>query len=228
MDSMNGNKLWRHGVRLVILLSVFCSVSNTQAEPQSFNKRFNKGDALRLTIWQPWEVGASGKNQSFDVNGDYLIDNRGFAFFPLIGDVNVLSHNARTLSAELQEKFGAYMQDPIVVVEPLIRIALLGAFRKPGTYLTPPDESFWSLVDLAGGPADNSDLRKMYIERGGQVTKRDLLSGFEKAYTLRELGVQTGDQIFLPERKRFRFRDAFDIVRFTFSLINLYFLITKF
>jgi len=195
---------------------------------QSFNKRFTRGDAIRLTIWQPWQIGDTGKNQTIDINGDYLIDNNGYVFFPLIGDVNVLSHNARTLANDLKEKFGAYMQDPIVVVEPLIRVALLGAFRRPGTYLVQPDASFWSLVDIAGGPDDNSDLRRMFVERNGRVAKKDLLSGFENAHTLTELGIITGDQIFLPVRKRFRFRDAFDLLKFSVSLINLYFLISRF
>ena len=208
-------------IALILIMSANVSFA------QNFNKRFSRGDAIRLTIWQPWQVGDTGKSQSIDINGDYLIDNRGYAFFPLIGDVNVLSHNARTLANDLKEKFGAYMQDPLVVVEPLIRVALLGAFRRPGTYLIPPDASFWSLVDIAGGPDDNSDLRRMFIERGGHVEKKNLLSGFENAHTLSELGIITGDQIFLPERKRFRFRDAFDILKFSVSLINLYILVTR-
>ncbi len=217
---------WLKRYYLVGLVLVSVLVCNT-GFAQSFNKRFARGDALRLTIWQPWQVGAAGKNQTLDINGDYLIDSRGYVFFPLIGDVNVLSHNVRTLATDLKEKFSAYMQDPVVVVEPLIRVTLLGAFRRPGTYLVEPDGSFWHLVDIAGGPGDNSDLGRMFIERAGQVIKKNLLSGFENAHTLEELGILTGDQIFLPERKRFRFRDAFDLLRFSVSLINLYFLITR-
>ncbi|MFQ5648761.1 MAG: polysaccharide biosynthesis/export family protein [bacterium] len=207
-----------------ILLLLFAA--EVAAGPQTMNKRFNRGDALRLVIWQPWQIG-NGKGQNIDLNGDYLIDNRGYVFFPLIGDVKVIGHNPRTVAEELKEKFSAYMQEPIIIVEPLIRVTLLGAFRRPGTYLVQPDASLWALVDLAEGPDDNSDLRKMYIERSGRLIKKSLLSGFERAYTLQELDIRSGDQILLPERKRFRVRDAFEILRFGVTLLNVYFLISR-
>ncbi len=218
-----------HG-RLIVFVAIQCCAMLTGGSgvfaQQIIVKRFSKGDALRLTIWQPWQT-TTGKGQSIDFNGDYLIDQRGVAFFPLIGDVKVVSHNTRTLAEELREKFGAYVQDPIVIVEPLIRVTLLGAFRRPGTFLIQPDASLWTLVDLAEGPSDDSDLKKMFIERSGRLIKKSLLSGFERAYTLQELGVRSGDQILLPERKRFKMKDAFEILRFGVTLLNVYFLITK-
>ena len=45
--------------------------------------------------------------------------------------------------------------------------------------------------------------------------------------TLQELGVRTGDQILLPVKKRFKLSDAFEILRFALSLVNLYFLIDR-
>ena len=223
------NQGWLIGVAAQMLLcGFFLALTSAMAHgsPQSFGKRFMQGDALRLTIWQPWQVG-DRKNQAFDFNGDYLIDNRGYVFFPLIGDVKVVTHNPKTLAAELTEKFSSYIQDPIIIVEPLIRVTLLGAFRRPGTYLIAPDASLWALVDRAGGPADDSNLSKMFIQRAGRTIKKNLLSGFERAYTLQELGIRTGDQIMLPVKKRFKLKDAFEILRFAVSLLNLYIVIVR-
>ncbi len=227
-STLNQGRLIRTVVSVLTLLCLLLlpSSRHLMSSPQSFSKRFNRGDAIRLTIWQPWQVGDK-KDSGLDIDGDYLIDSGGFVFLPLIGEIKVVSHNTKTLAAELTEKFNAYIQDPIIIVEPLIRVALLGAFRRPGTYLIPPDASLWALVDKAGGPDDDSNLRKMFIERSGRTIRKDLLGGFEKAFTLQELGIRTGDQLILPVRKQFRMKDAFEILRFGLSLLNLYLVITK-
>lgn len=225
-----GSNIGRSGRRvkgLVFLqILIFLMLGNSVLEAQWSSQNFRKGDALRLTVWQPWRVG-DNKNQSIDISGDYIIDSRGDVFFPLIGDISVVSHNSTSLGEVLTEKYSEYIQDPIIVVEPLIRVTLLGAFRRPGTYLIAPDASLWELVDLAGGPEDNSDLKKMYVERGGRIVKKNILGAFERAYTLTELGIRSGDQVLVPAKNPFRLRDAFEILRFGISLINLYLLVDR-
>ncbi|MFQ5822463.1 MAG: polysaccharide biosynthesis/export family protein [bacterium] len=197
-----------------------------KAELQRSSLTFRKGDAIRLTIWLSWGIG-NERNQNINLNGDYLIDSRGYVFLPLLGDIKVIGHTTRTLSETLRKKFSQYIQEPIVIVEPLIRVTMMGEFRRPGTYLIPPDASLWELVDLAGGPNDDSNLKKMWVERGGRKVKRNLLSSFERAYSIEEIGIKSGDQVYVPIRRRFQLRVAFDILRFTVSLINLYFLISR-
>ncbi len=137
----------------------------------------------------------------------------------------MVGHSTQSLADDLREKLSVYLQEPIIVVEPLIRVTMMGAFRRPGTYLISPDASFWELVNLAGGPDDNANLKKMVVERGGKVVKKNILGGFERAYTLQEMNIFSGDQVFVPIKKEFRVRDAFEIVRFGITLINLYLLI---
>lgn len=208
----------------LFLLPVVVDVASAQS--QRFGQRLIPGDGIRLTIWQPWQIGEKN-NQSFDLNGDYLIDNRGYIFLPVIGEVKVTSHTKLTLEKELKDKLGVYMQDPIVVVKPLIRVAMLGAFARPGTYLVPPDASFWELVDLAGGFDDNANYAKMKIARGGKIVRDKLLKSFEKAYSLQEIGIKTGDQILVPVYSGFGTKDVLEILRFAISLLNLYIVITR-
>jgi protein involved in polysaccharide export with SLBB domain len=209
---------------VILALSVFLILSSGHAHAQLSSLTFKKGDGLRLTIWQPYRIGDS-KTPSIDINGEYIIDSRGAVFFPIIGEVRVVGHSTQSLADELKEKLSVYLQEPIVVVEPLIRVTMMGAFRRPGTYLISPDASFWELVNLAGGPDDNANLKKMVVERGGKVVKKNILGGFERAYTLQEMNIFSGDQVFVPIKKEFRVRDAFEIVRFGITLINLYLLI---
>lgn len=212
-----------------LMISSFCfllSVEGLAYAQERFGQTFRKGDGIRLTVWQPWRT-TDGNNQAIDLNGDYTIDSRGYVFFPLIGEVSVLSHTTSTLASELKEKFSAYFQDPIIVVEPLIRITMLGAFARPGTYLVKPDASLWEVVDLAGGPEVQGNLEKLSVVRGGKTVIPKLLSGFERAYSIEEIGVRSGDQIVLPGRSSFGFRDVLEILRFGISILQLYLLIER-
>jgi len=210
---------------LISSLSFFLAIESLLYSQERFGQTFRKGDGLRLTIWQPWRT--DGTNDGIDLNGDYTIDSRGNVFFPLIGEVNVLSHTTNTLASELQEKFSAYFQDPIVVVQPLIRITLMGAFDRPGTYLVKPDASLWEVVDLAGGPEVQGNLEKLSVVRGGKTVIPKLLSGFERAYSIEEIGIRSGDQILLPARSTFGIRDMFEILRFAISILQLWIVIDR-
>jgi protein involved in polysaccharide export with SLBB domain len=185
-------------MRFVLIAACVFGISDN---PLSAQNAFVSGDGLRLTIWQPWKADIE-KTGGLEFNGDYLIDSRGYVAFPLIGDIRVVTQTRETLSAELQEKFGVYFRDPVIIVDPLIRVTLLGAFRKPGTYLIKPDASLWELVALAEGPSADSNMKKMRQERGGNTVKKDMLSGFENSYSLQEMGVRTGDQIYVPEKTK--------------------------
>ena len=212
--------------RLFFVTITILHLSNLNLSAQSTRSTFYKGDALRLTIWQLTQLGNGSYN--IDISGDYPIDNLGNTFFPLLGNVRVTGHNRTTLAAELKDKLNAYIQDPTIIVEPLIRVTMLGAFKRPGTYLVLPNASLWQLVDLAGGPDDDSNLVKMSFERGGKVVKKKLLGAFERGFTLRELGIRSGDQVLVPRRNPFSVRDAAEILRFGVSIVSLYFLIQKF
>jgi len=229
---MNATRIHGRSAKAVILFLVVhilwlpCLGDLATAQSQRFRQRLNKGDGLRLTIWQPWQINERG-NKSFDLNGDYLIDSRGYVFFPVIGEIKVTTYTTTTLAMELKEKVGVYIQDPVVIVEPLIRVAMLGAFGRPGTYLVPPDASFWELVDIAGGFDDSADYAKMRIVRGGKIVKDKLLSSFEQAYSLQEIGIRSGDQVLVPIKGGFGFDEVLEILRFSISILNLYLLITR-
>ncbi len=105
---------------------------------------------------------------------------------------------------------------------PLIRVTLLGAVNKPGSYLIEARESLWSLINEAGGPANNVDLKKLYIERGGEVVNNNLREAFEQAHSLEQLGVRSGDQIYVPGISRFNFRAVVDYVTLSASFVLLY------
>jgi polysaccharide export outer membrane protein len=218
---------FRKGLCILLIIQVLVVIPGFGVtSPQGRYLTFMKGDAIRLTIWQPWRL-ADGKAQISNLNGDYPIDSRGYTLLPLIGEVKVVGHNIKSLTTLLKEKYSPYIQDPYIVVTPLIRVTMQGAVNRPGAYLIPPSASLWELVDLAGGPSEKSNIRRMYVERSGRIANKNLLGSFEKGYSLQEIGINSGDQILVPSRNPFGWRDVLSLVSFGLSIAVVYFQITK-
>ncbi len=113
------------------------------------------------------------------------------------------------------------------MVTPLIRVTLQGAVNRPGAYLIPPTSSLWELVEMANGPSGNANLKKMQSERGGRIVNKNLLRSFEKGYSLQEIGVISGDQILVPGRRSFGYRDALSLATFGMQVALFYLRVTE-
>ncbi len=179
---------------------------------------FQPGDAVRIQIWELYQ----DEERTLPLSGDYPINSEGFIILPIIGEVRVKGVTAYELMQTLQEKFTQYLRNPYIYVRPLIRVTMQGAFNKSGVYYADPASSLWNLVALADGPAADADLKRMRVERTGQVVMKDLLHSYEKGYSLEEIGIETGDQIITPGRGGFNFGFMITLVNLFTSLALLY------
>jgi protein involved in polysaccharide export with SLBB domain len=157
---------------------------------------FQPGDAVRIQVWELYQK----ENRALPLAGDYPISPDGMIIMPLLGEVKVKGLTNYELMQILKEKFANYLNDPFIYVRPLIRITMQGGFNHPGAYRVDPASSLWDLVQLAGGPDTNCDLKHMRVERSGKVVIPKLLTSFEKGYSLDEVGIESGDQIIAPWR----------------------------
>lgn len=184
---------------------------------------FQPGDAVRIQIWELYEESAGNLNLS----GDYGIDPDGFIIIPLLGEIKVRGVTVYELSQTLQEKLKVYFKNPYVLVRPLIRLTMQGAFNHAGSYLVDPATSLWNLVAMAGGPASNCDIKGMSVERGGQVVFKKLLESFEKGVSLEEVGIESGDQIIAPVRTTIDLGMLIGIINLVASVVLLYLRLSK-
>jgi polysaccharide biosynthesis/export protein len=179
---------------------------------------FQPGDAVRIQIWELYQEAQTNLNLS----GDYPIDPEGYIIMPLMGEIKVRGLTVYELAQTLQEKLKSYLRNPYVLVRPLIRLTMQGAFNRPGSYLVDPASSFWTLVAQAGGPSANCDLKGMSVERGGQVVIKKLLDSFERGNSLEEMGIESGDQIIAPSRSNIDFGMLVAIINLMASVVLLY------
>jgi len=217
--------IWR---QVVVLLLVFGLALSAFAPPAPAQTRstskaagdFASGDGVRIKVWRDVSVAGQGDFGGLGLNDDFLIDNRGNVLLPIIGELRAVGHTRRSLARAIEDSLS--IRAARVMCLPLIRVTLLGAVNKPGSYLIEPRESLWSLINEAGGPANNVDLKKLYVERGGEVVNNNLREAFEQAQSLEQLGVRSGDQIYVPGISRFNFRAVVDYVTLSASFILLY------
>jgi polysaccharide export outer membrane protein len=179
---------------------------------------FQPGDAVRIQIWELYQEAQSNLN----LTGDYPIDPEGYIIMPLLGEIKVRGLTVYELAQSLQEKLKSYLRNPYVLVRPLIRLTMQGAFNRPGSYLVDPASSYWTLVAQAGGPSSNCDLKGMSVERGGQIVIKKLLGSFEKGISLEEIGIESGDQIIAPARSTVDLGMVISIINLLASVVLLY------
>ncbi len=185
--------------------------------------KMSRGDAIHLYVYDgPF---ATERNDFLDNYHDeeFVVDGRGNVRLHTLGDIKVVGLTAEKISDLLYERFKEYTtEDPIVVVEPLIRLTLSGDFSKPGMYRFNPDISFWEMVENAGGLAGLASLENMFVLRKDDVLYQDFKDALHKGESLSELGIQSGDEIVAPRLNRLTIRTILSYFQFTMSLITFY------
>lgn len=155
---------------------------------------FQVGDRIVLIV-----EGERALSDTFAVEAGRIISLTNIGQVPLAG---VLRSEA---AAYLRERVSRYIRDPIVQVETLIRVSVLGSVNRPGFYTIPTEALVEDVLMRAGGPARGAKLLDIRIERGekervwdGQVLQQAIAEG----RTVDALSLRAGDRIVVPQEGR--------------------------
>ena len=180
-------------------------------------RRFVPGDG----IW----INTFPDTSSF-LNRPFPIDNNGMIEFPLIGKVRVTDMTVTQLEEYLKTQFKSYLRFPNVRVKPMIRISVLGGVPKPGLFYVDYDQSLWEVMYYVGGTVNEDGLKKMRLERDNDVVYSDLIPFLEKGVSLKNMGIKSGDQIWVPSPDRptlwTQLREIMPLLTFSTSLLFFY------
>jgi protein involved in polysaccharide export with SLBB domain len=83
-------------------------------------------------------------------------------------------------------------------VQPLLKVNVLGEVRKPGIIYVTGVETLRDAIALAGGETSDSDLEKIRLIRGNQRIDINAKQMIKEGINLDSVGLQSGDQIFVP------------------------------
>jgi protein involved in polysaccharide export with SLBB domain len=204
-------------------LGLFLLLTGNVTAQRGIPGDFAPGDAVRIITWQ--SPLAKGSVENLGISDDYVIDRRGRIFLPLVGYIRVVGLSREKLADTLEDRYKKFASGLSFVCKPLIRITVLGEVNRPGSYIVEPSASLWHVINEAGGPQTSADFKKMYYMRNGEVVAENLLTQFERAYSIEEIGIRSGDQIYVPQIKFFTIGTVFQYISYASSLVILYFTI---
>lgn len=109
-----------------------------------------------------------------DLSGEYLINEEGFIFMPLIGEIDAkgktIEQVADTIEVKLKDGF---LRDPSVGIEiaNFRPIYVMGEVRNPGSYNFVTDMTIRNAAAIAGGFTYRANQKEMHILREGMDEK---------------------------------------------------------
>jgi len=146
------------------------------------------GDVVRLRIWR-----------EPDMSGDYTVDATGRATLPRLGALQVSGLGADSLQRLLVAGYARFLRNPSVEVVLLRRVRVVGAVRAPGLYSADPTMHVRDVLALAGGATPEGRADLVRLDRNGRSTSVDL----DRAPRVGEIGLRSGDQLYVPQRSWF-------------------------
>ena len=171
---------------VLLTLIVAPSPIKTQEVPDLAELFLVPGDIVRVSIWR--EV---------DLSGDFQVDQDGKIVLPLLGELEVDNKAWNAVRNQLLEGYRRDLRNPSIELTPFRSVYVLGEVSLPGRYnVHPTNDNLAGAVSLAGGATPNGDIRKMRIVRDGMI----ILDGIAGEQALAELGIRSGDQLFIGRR----------------------------
>lgn len=186
--------------RLASLLLLFALLLPSAAATQGTSSAIpapltlRPGDLIFLQVYQEKEM-----------TGEYLVNEEGVVTLPLLGDRNVTGIPLSRLRQQLVAEYQAFLRNPGITLTPMRRVSILGAVEKPGIFSVDPTFSLAEAVALAGGASAEGDLRRVKVYRRGEVLRERISIG----ETLRDVDIQSGDQIIVGRRGWFSRNSTF-------------------
>lgn len=149
--------------------------------------RLRAGDAIRLMV-----------HREPDLAGEYVVLENGTVLLPLIGLVHVTEAEFGDVAERVRAAYASELVEATMVLQPLIRVRVLGEVRAPGLYLVDATFGMRDVVAQAGGLSPTAAPNRILLVRdGGTETYEpdDMETG---------LVLQPGDEIVVPRRSWIR------------------------
>lgn len=153
---------------------------------------FQVGDRILLNV--------EGEQQLSD---SFTVERGPSLRLPLAGEIALKGVLRSELEDHLENELRRFIREPVVRVQSLIRMSVLGAVARQGFYSVPSELVISDALMVAGGPAQNANLPAMRIERLERTiwSGEPLQQAITEGRTLDQLSLQAGDRIVVPARR---------------------------
>jgi polysaccharide export outer membrane protein len=155
------------------------------------------GDSVRVVVWRKPEM-----------SGDFIVGADGSITHPLYRTVRVGGIPFATAETNVRNFLARFEQDPQFVMEPLVRVSVLGEVSRPQVFAVRPETSVAEAVAQAGGLtqfAKRDQVRVLRRDANG-VQREFVVNVLAPDEASRRVRVHSGDQIVV-DRRTSLFRD---------------------
>ena len=181
---------------IIAMLSAACSsspppapYSAPAADSNPSNRLLRPGDVVKVTVY--------GHN---DVSGEFPVDENSNLLLPIVGEFSITGMTVGALRERIRREFGQLYTQSFVSVVPLFRVSVLGEVMHPGLFSVDPTMTIYEVIAMAGGSTRNARESKIRLIRGGQQVALPITSEALARATIREIGVRSGDQVYVPRK----------------------------
>lgn len=154
-------------------------------ETKSAEGSLKVGDVVKLGIWR-----------EPDLSGDFQVPESGVVIFPKIGAVRVVDRPLPELKDSLLAAYQKYLRNPSIDIRFLRRVNVLGEVKQPGIYPVDETMTIANVLALAGGARETGKPDEVQLFRDGNK----LIAHITQRTRLSDLPLESGDQIYVPER----------------------------
>jgi len=165
---------------------LLCFIFHFTSEAQTLHP----GDGLKLIFY----------NISDQISGEYYIQEDGTIALPFLGIIKVADRNVDSLKQEIYSKYSNIYRNPELTILPLIRVNIFGEVNSPGYYYATGTDKLTDLIAKAGGTTPEADIGDITITRDGREVEVDGEKIIEKGNKLNDIGLQSGDQIYVSRK----------------------------
>jgi len=177
-------------------LSAACSSSQptttlapTPADTNPGARMLRPGDVVKVQVFGHDEL-----------SGEFPVDETFNLMLPIIGEFSVKDMTVTELRARVRREFAQLYTQSFVSVVPMFRVSVLGEVMHPGLFSVDPTMTLYEVIAMAGGSTRNARESKIRLIRGGQQVALPINSDALARATIREIGVRSGDQVYVPRK----------------------------
>lgn len=210
-------------MRLILLTFIFCYVflpfetfaqgkeTDTKPLPEA-NYRIQKGDKLSVKFFSHPDL----NEPSVVVRPD------GFISLQIIDDIRAEGRTAAELKSELEKAYNETLLNPIISVAIIEfvapRVFIGGQIKNAGRYELRDAKTVIQMIFLAGGFTADANRKMVILARldgkgEWQMQAVNVIKILERKSTEKDVELQDGDYIFIPDSKMSQFNKVVETIR---------------
>ena len=178
----------------ILILALSCSVS-AQEQTDDVSYRVLPGDVLEVSVWR-----------EEDLQREVLVRPDGAFSFPLCGDISATNQTISDLQAEITNRLGRYISEPVVTVSVSQiqgnKVYVIGQVRDPGEFIVNPRVDVLQALSMAGGGTPFAKLNDIKILRRSNGVQRAIEFRYDDVSNGKNLSqnimLQAGDVVIVP------------------------------